>query len=316
MAPRSGSVHRPSFDATDPASYDWALYDPIVDEAHRLGWNVLLTVTSPVPRWATGNPRKNSAVFRPNARMFQQFMTAVGRRYGERVALFSIWNEPNHHEFLEPQFNPNGSPASPGIYRALYSAGYAGLRAAGIAHPQVLVGETAPEGETRPLRRSRSNMAPLKFLRGMLCLSASYRRAGRCGRLETSGWGVHPYANGRSPHYVPRNRETITIGSLGRITRALDAGARAGVLPGHLPVYLTEYGVMSKPTRTRAFPSGSRPSTTRRRSRSPTTTRAWPRSRSTCCVTTRSGIATSGSRPASSTSTGAPSRCSPGSRCR
>jgi hypothetical protein len=256
VAPRPASTHRPSFDATDPASYNWALYDPIVDEAHRLGWKVLLTVTSPVPRWATGNPRKNSPALRPNARMFQQFMTAVGRHYAERVALFSIWNEPNHHEFLEPQFNPNGSPASPGIYRALYSAGYSGLRAAGIAHPQVLIGETAPEGETTPLRRSRSNLAPLKFLRGVLCLSASYHRAGHCARLQASGWGVHPYANGRSPHYVPRNRETVTIGSLGRITRALDAGARAGTLPGHLPIYITEYGVMSKPNPYQGVPVG------------------------------------------------------------
>ena len=36
------------------------------------------------------------------------------------------------------------------IYRSLYQAGYAGLQAAGIASPKVLIGETAPEGETRP----------------------------------------------------------------------------------------------------------------------------------------------------------------------
>jgi len=28
VAPSANSVHRPSFDATDPASYDWAAYDP------------------------------------------------------------------------------------------------------------------------------------------------------------------------------------------------------------------------------------------------------------------------------------------------
>ena len=45
-----------------------------------------------------------------------------------------------------PQWNSNGTPASPRIYRGLYQAGYAGLQAAGIAHPQVLFGETAPAG--------------------------------------------------------------------------------------------------------------------------------------------------------------------------
>jgi hypothetical protein len=254
VAPRARSVHRPSFEATNPAAYDWSLYDPLIEEARGLGWRVLLTVTSPVPRWAQANPHKGSFLYHPDARQFERFMTAVGRHYREEVSLFSIWNEPNHHEFLEPQFNPNGTPASPGIYRALYQAGYAGLLAAGMKHPAVLIGETAPEGETRPLRRSRSNLAPLMFLRGVLCLNSRYRRAGSCGRLPASGWGVHPYANGVGPFYVPRDHETVTIGSLSRITHALDRAGRAGALTGHLPVYITEFGVMSKPNRYQGVP--------------------------------------------------------------
>jgi hypothetical protein len=253
VAPRPGSIHRPSFEATDPAAYDWGRYDALIEQAHSLGWKVLLTVTSPVPRWAQGNPHKGSLVYRPSASQFGRFMTAVGRHYSGEVSLFSIWNEPNHHEFLEPQFNANGSPASPRIYRALYQAGYAGLRAAGIAHPAVLIGETAPEGENRS-RRRRANLAPLTFLRGLLCLSANYRRIGSCGKLQASGWGVHPYANGVGPFYVPRNRETVTIGTLSRIERALDRAAGAGALPGGLPVYITEFGVMSKPNRYQGVP--------------------------------------------------------------
>ena len=56
VAPSPNSRRRPAFDATDPASYAWGQYDPLIEEAHRLGWRVLLTVTSPVPRWATANP--------------------------------------------------------------------------------------------------------------------------------------------------------------------------------------------------------------------------------------------------------------------
>lgn len=254
VAPRARSVRRPSFEATNPAAYDWALYDPVIEEAHRLGWRVLLTVTSPVPRWAQANPHNGSFLYHPDARQFERFMTAVGRHYREEVSLFSIWNEPNHHEFLEPQFNPNGTPASPRIYRALYQAGYSGLLAAGMKHPAVLIGETAPEGETQPLRRSRSDVAPLMFLRGVLCLNSRYRRAGSCGRLPASGWGVHPYANGVGPFYVPPNHESVTIGSLSRITHALDWAARAGTLTGHLPLYITEFGVMSKPNRYQGVP--------------------------------------------------------------
>jgi hypothetical protein len=253
VAPSPNSTRRPAFDATDPAAYNWGQYDPLIEEAHRLGWKILLTVTSPVPRWATANPRSGSLVTRPNARQFEEFMTAVGRRYRSEVSLFAIWNEPNHHEFLEPQFNPNGTAASPRIYRGLFQAGYSGLVAAGIANPPVLIGETAPEGETHvrpPVRPGAThNVSPLLFLREALCLSASYRRAGGCSELRASGWAIHPYPNAAGPLYVPGNPESVTIGSLGRVTRALDSAANARAVPAHLPVYITEFGIMSKPNR-------------------------------------------------------------------
>jgi hypothetical protein len=252
VAPAADSVHRPSFDATDPASYDWRAYDPLIEEAHARGWKILLTVTSPVPRWATGNPSGHSLLFKPNANQFRSFMTAVGRHYGSEVSLFSIWNEPNHHEFLEPQFNTNGTPASPAIYRSLYTAGYAGLQAAGLAHPTVLIGETAPEGEAhprRPVRGTNHNVSPITFMRGVLCLSAQYRRARSCPKLQASGWGLHPYASIAGPFHVPTNPESVTIGVLSRMTSALDKAARAGAIPSHLPVYITEFGVIGTANR-------------------------------------------------------------------
>jgi hypothetical protein len=252
VAPAANSTRKPSFDATNPASYDWSRYDPLIQEAQARGWRILLTVTSPVPRWATGNPRGHSLLFRPNAGQFRAFMTAVGRHYGGAVSMFSIWNEPNHHEFLEPQFNSNGTPASPSIYRALYSAGYAGLQAAGLAHPTVLIGETAPEGEAHPrapVRGSKHNVSPITFMRGVLCLDSSYRRARSCAKLPASGWGLHPYASIRGPFYTPKNPETVTIGVLSRMTSALDRAARAGAISAHLPLYITEFGVISTPNR-------------------------------------------------------------------
>ncbi|HEY4895670.1 MAG TPA: hypothetical protein VII01_06245 [Solirubrobacteraceae bacterium] len=252
VAPAANSSRRPSFDATDPASYNWAKYDPLIEEARARGWKILLTVTSPVPRWATGNPRGHSLLFRPNAGQFRAFMTAVGRHYGSEVSLFSIWNEPNHHEFLEPQFNSDGTPASPSIYRALYAAGYAGLRAAGLIHPSVLIGETAPEGEShprRPVRGPNHNLSPIMFLQGALCLDSQYRRAHSCARLTASGWGLHPYASIDGPLYTPKNPETVTIAVLSRLTRALDRAAHAGAITAHLPLYITEFGVISTPAR-------------------------------------------------------------------
>ncbi len=47
VAPAANSTKRPSFNATDPAAYDWGQYDPLIEEAHRLHWKILLTVTAP-----------------------------------------------------------------------------------------------------------------------------------------------------------------------------------------------------------------------------------------------------------------------------
>ena len=221
---------------------------------------MLLTVTGPVPKWATSTHR--DLLTHPSASEFQQFMTAVGRHYGSEVAVYSIWNEPNHPAFLRPQFNANGTPASPRIYRSLYQAGYAGLQAAGLANPQVLLGETAPTGfDSVNVRREGRNallhdVAPLAFLRGALCLNPHYRKASSCGLLPAAGFAHHAYTNAAGPFYVPPERDNVMIGVLGRLTRALDLAARARALPAHLPIYLTEFGVQSRPNRFLGVPVG------------------------------------------------------------
>jgi hypothetical protein len=253
VAPGANSAARPNFDATNPASYGWGAYDWIMAKAHELGWKVLLTVTSPVPRWATSN-HKAPYDTNPNARAFREFMTAVGRHYGSQVALFAIWNEPNDAAFLLPQFNSKGQPASPRIYRGLYQEGYAGLQAAGLAHPHVLIGETSPAGYVTLSRREAHrnalhDVAPLAFLRGLFCLDSHYHKAGSCGRLSASGYAHHAYSTKAGPYYVSPVRDDVMIGTLSRLERALNLAARAGAINGGIPLYLTEFGVQSKPNR-------------------------------------------------------------------
>jgi hypothetical protein len=254
VAPKPDSATRPSFDATNPGLYAWGAYDAILSEAQRLHWPVLLTVTAPAPRWATSN-RKRPYVTRPADGEFQKFMNAVARHYGSEVSLYSIWNEPNHPAFLMPQWNRNGTPASPRIYRGLYQAAYTGLQEAGIAHPQILFGETAPTGYTTVnVKREGSKallhpVAPLAFLRGALCLNAHYGKSGSCGALQMTGYAHHGYTNAAGPGYVPPERDNVTLGVLSRLSRALDLAARAHAIPARLPLYLTEFGVQSKPNK-------------------------------------------------------------------
>jgi hypothetical protein len=237
VAPAAASRTRPAFDATDPAGYRWGQYDALVSAAAQRGWSLLMTVSGPVPRWATAGARDN--VTRPSALEFGRFMTAVGRRYGDRVATWSVWNEPNHPQFLAPQF-VGRRPASPRIYRGLFQAAIDGLHAAGLNQARVLMGETAPRG-------TGHDVAPLTFLRGALCLDTHYRRSPSCSTLAADGYAHHAYTTVAGPFFRPPGPNDVTIGVLSRLTRALDRAAQARAVPHRLDVYLTEFGIQSKP---------------------------------------------------------------------
>jgi hypothetical protein len=240
IAPAPDARRKPNFNAADPNAYpssNWATLDSVVNEARRRGMSLMLAVTGPVPRWATKSRRDH--VSRPIPHEFRLFMTALGRRYGGEIARWSIWNEPNQPQYLKPQYS-HGRPVSPRIYRSLLIAGIRGLRDAGRGSDPVLMGETSPIGNSHVV-------APLTFLRGALCLSTTYRRSRRCGRVPVAGYAHHPYTRRAGPSFRPPSSNAVTIGTLSRLTRALDRAARAGAVPRHLRIYLTEFGVQSKP---------------------------------------------------------------------
>jgi hypothetical protein len=239
-APAANSRTRPNFDASDPSAYPagtWARLDRLFDAAQERHVSIQLTLTGPVPRWAAKGAR--DTVTEPNAQEFGQFATAIGRRYGDRVSLWSIWNEPNHPDFLMPQY-VHGKPASPAIYRGLFEAGARALRATGNQDDTILMGETAPIGNDHLV-------APLAFLRGALCLDSRYRKSPRCSPLDADGYAHHPYTKRSGPRYKPPGRDNVTIGVVARLVSALDKAAKAGALRHGQGVYLTEFGVQSAP---------------------------------------------------------------------
>jgi hypothetical protein len=226
------------FVATDPTQYNWGQYLPAVTAAQAAGFQVLLTVAGPAPRWATSSGH----VTNPSATDYGQFMQAVGAEFGSTVKLYSIWNEPNQPQFLLPQY-VHGKLKSAAIYRGLYMAGYAGLEASGnFAGMTVLMGETSPVGV-----KASGIPAPLAFLRGVLCLNAHYVKVGNCSELQLGGWAQHPYAEKQGPFWVPTNHDDVSIGTLGRLVTALNRAASAGAIPADVPVYITEFGVISRP---------------------------------------------------------------------
>jgi Cellulase (glycosyl hydrolase family 5) len=243
FAPRPSRRTKPSFNASNPDAYPagtWDRLDGLLSAAEARGISVLITLTGPVPRWATASKRGN--LDRPNAKQFGQFATAVGRRYGETVDAWSIWNEPNQPQFLKPQYR-KGKPYSPKLYRSLYRAAYRGIRSTPAnRNDRILIGETSPRGNDNVVH-------PLAFLRGMLCLDRNYRKKGNCGQLEADGYAHHAYTTRSGPRFVPPSKDDVTIGVISRLVSALDRAGNAGALPRGLRIYLTEFGIQSFPDR-------------------------------------------------------------------
>ena len=230
-----------NFDPTDPKGYGWGEYEPLLAAAKARNWPVLLTISGPVPFWATAS--KLDDVTRPSPAAFAAFATAVGRKFGEQVNAWAIWNEPNQPQFLRPQFAGGGKAASPRIYRELYRSGVRGLQKAGQGNDTILIGETSPRGTDRVV-------APLRFLRAMLCLDSKYKKIGKCGALSPDGYAHHAYTTRQGPFFKPPQLDHVTIGVLGRLTKALDRARAAGALTKRLPIHLTEFGIQSTPDTT------------------------------------------------------------------
>ncbi len=237
VAPHPTSRNVPGFHERDPAAYDWGVYGDAIDDAARLGLRVLLTVSGPVPVWATSARRDDRT--RPSPQHFRRFFEAVARRFGAKVDAYSVWNEPNHPAFLLPQYD-GGHAASGAIYRKLYLAARHGLRAADQAGRRLLFGETAPRGTPRVV-------APLRFLRQALCVTRTGHRRHSCNALHVDGIAHHPYTTKAGPLFVPPDHDDVTIGVLNRLERFVRTAERAHAIPRGTPIALTEFGIQSLP---------------------------------------------------------------------
>jgi hypothetical protein len=255
FAPDPDLPHPPvGFDASDPADYprqQFEVLDRVVRRADQLGLGVLLTPSGPIPDWASASGLSDLAY--PSPTEFGHFVTALGKRYSglcgpptctgpdppRRVSFWAVWNEPNLVLFLQPQF-AGGRRVGGRIYRGLFLSAQRALLASGHGSDRLLIGETAPS-------RGSVSTPPIEFLRDVLCLDRAFRRNGKCAPIRASGWAQHPYLPAGVAPWQRAPRDVISIGSLGRLERALRLAARAGATRGRLPIYITELGIQSYP---------------------------------------------------------------------
>ncbi|MDQ6836203.1 MAG: hypothetical protein M3016_08455 [Actinomycetota bacterium] len=206
VAPQPEARRMPSgFEGGDPDSYPdsgWAPYDRVVTEAARDGITLEFTITGGAPLWAEGARiappgASHHFAWKPNARLFGQFVHAVGERYSGRftpassstplpaVHFWSLWNEPNFGQDLGPQAIDGSSVSvAPGMYRRLLDAGWSALHNTGHGRDKILIGGFAAQGLShRPSKRFPQGLPgnygqtkPLKFVHTLYCLDDSYHR--------------------------------------------------------------------------------------------------------------------------------------------
>jgi len=274
VSPRNQSRTMPAgFDPGDPNSpgYDWARYDRFIAAARANGLEVLLTLSPPVPYWASEQPRRcphfvggyrdlgKSCYWKPDARLFGRFAKAVALRYGSQapaphggaVNRYSLWNEPNLEHYLYPQLQrtPFGTvDVAAKRYRSLWLQAWKAI--AKYDRPnrrRVLFGETA------------AISSPVDTLYAALCLDPEGRPfKGRLRRLQgcvsprklpIGGIAVHPYNKDATGTVFQRSTTTdsLAMAHLNRLHRVLDRTARSGRIPRRRGIFITEFGFQTDP---------------------------------------------------------------------
>lgn len=272
FVPSPYAKHKPQgFDGRDPVAYgatNWDIYDSLVRGAAARGIAVQMSPAGPVPRWASKCKRNTYSACRPDPKLYRDFVTALARRYSgkwidedqeqtalPRVARWSAWNEPNLGVWLWPQTKgKRGHRVYIGAayYRKLVYAARAALDATGHKNDTFLVGETAPLGG------GATRTPPASFLKELFCLDEQGKRLRgnaaktqgclHAKRIRASGISHHPYGRGAGVPTGRRQRPgAITIGTIGRFVPILRAARHSRVAPRHLGVYITEFGVTTRP---------------------------------------------------------------------
>jgi hypothetical protein len=232
------STVKPAF-----VNYDWRIWDEAIARARAFGMRVQLALIGDPPAWACGNRLQpyDCDGYKPDIFEFRAFAQAAAAHFGSSVARYSIWNEPNWYTWLSPH------KQAPLLYRALYQQGYEGVKAGNPA-AKVLLGELAPL-----FRENGLSMAPLKFIRKMVCVNKRFklsrRAAEKCtgGPLKLDGVAHHPYYFEVRPGKRSENPDDVTIASLDSLNSHLDRLRDLGVIDPsrrRTPVYLTEHGYM------------------------------------------------------------------------
>jgi hypothetical protein len=263
VAPSAKSTKRPSgFHPTDPndPKYSWGPVDHSVQTVLSQGMKVMLTITGPGPVWASSSPKKHNQAWKPKAKDFANFATAVAKRYGASVDRYLIYNEPNQKGWLQPQWHcvkkrhhrRTCSAVSPHTYRALVRAAVPAVHKADRGS-ETVIGELAPVGNN-PIS-DETPMKPLVFLRAMGCVNDRYKsiRTGACKHFKAAqgdSFGYHPHPKKLAPDKPNKDKGDAQMGDLKRLFTTLDKLThrhRIRAKGSRFKIRMTEFGYETNP---------------------------------------------------------------------
>jgi hypothetical protein len=244
------------FDSADPADpgYDWSEFDERVRLAAAHGLAPIATILW-APQWASGPGEGPAGSVRPDPAALARFARAAARRYSgsfqglPRVRYWQVWNEPNHHNYLNPQL-VGGKPFAATWYRRMLNAAARELRA--VRADNVVVGAGMSPFE------DAGSLAPLRFMRELLCISLGLPHRKTCNaKASLDVWSTHPYTWGGATNEAYRP-DDVSLGDLPEVRSLLNAAWRAGRIDSRRApqFWVTEFSWDSQPLDSNGLPLG------------------------------------------------------------
>jgi hypothetical protein len=230
---------------TEPTATELARLRNAADAANLAGIRVMVAIYN--------QGSSNTPVTPEEHAQFAQFAASVLRSLPS-VKDAIAGNEPNLNTFWMPQFNTDGTSASPANYLAVLAETYDAVKA---ARPDVTVygGTVSPRGQDCPTC-SRQTHSPTEFIRE---LGAAYRASGRATPVMDV-FVIHPHQDpGIPPSFDHLANTTISVPDYPKLVALLAEAFDGTAQPGStLPILYGEYGVETTvPPEKQSFYSGT-----------------------------------------------------------
>jgi cellulase (glycosyl hydrolase family 5) len=239
------------FVAADPTSpgYTWGNMDAILGEVEAAGLTPILDIITP-PTWGYQTLPDGVNGGSPNVSDLADFATALATHYNGLTTgvpaehVFQVWNEPN--------LSLDMSPVNAGKYRDMVNAVADSVHAVDPSNI-VVAGALDPFGHKKSKKQEWYSVAPLAFMRSLLCLSKGSHPHSTCpDEVRFEVWSHHPYSFG-GPFGHAKLPDNVELGDLPKMRALLKSGVRLHHIVSTQPLqfWATEFGWNTKPPRTR-----------------------------------------------------------------